>query len=641
MSNRAELDSGISPEQRTPEELFQDVVSAKTKDRVSDIRDGPTIESFLEKVRVMLLGPKVRGADPLEEPQDYVRDDRRVDEPVTELAPGLAPLERIVKLLVKHNGPIVAVVEESHVDSVYRNMIYSWYSRRVTNVPRFTLRISFFRNNLTNSSTIDSDYLRVVSEGGRNPKALEEVFLGATVVYPIEGALLGRTLIAPENIVSEDAHMRLANYQLKIFGTELSVDAFPFRVQDAETISCAETTLLNLMEYYSARYPNYSMVMPSDLTELEAETSSDRTVPAKGINYTRLSQILGKIGFYPRLDSLTTLKRGSLSMPGEDQFRRHLLWYVGSGIPAAVNIVPSRRERDSHSLAVIGFTDTPQPVIDAVKDYFSGESGVATPASCFKDEIDVTLRRMERSSVVLLQKKDPDGNLRSCLLLQEADFPRSLVTIDDCEIPYAICPYENLSPSQSMRCENIAVPLHKGMAIDAQDAYDIFRTVLEDENLGLLAWGGNCIHDDGPIVMRMFLMTAGSYKGFRTNTSPKSLRAFYETQVLPHFVWVAELVFLSEYTQDSKEAVSFAEVVLDATVCRKTSLEDKLLVMRYPGKFAWREPSDPEIPFGIHLVEWTQANGDPSTDDRFRSCPFALNTVTPAINQSCMLKGNC
>ena len=86
---------------------------------------------------------------------------------------------------------------------------------------------------------------------------------------------------------------------------------------------------------------------------------------------------------------------------------------------------------------------------------------------------------------------------------------------------------------------------------------------------------------------------------------------------------------MSDYTPEPSDLRSFAEIVLDATTGRKTSFEEKLLLMRYPGRMAWREPYDSEESFGIHSVTWKPNDSIEEQPSLFRSYPFALRHIEP------------
>lgn len=614
---------------------FRRIINSKVRGRAFLITgDANSLDEFISAIRSYLDGTQVRGetlsltsTGKRALPSDAGRDVPSLNS----IYSGVRRLELIVRRLLLHCSELIAVVESNHIDSVYRNALYHWYSRRMSNTPRFTLRVSFFKRD---GLDIEAAEEVIYSSGDDEAhyRRLKENFRGSVVIYPLGGGLLGRTIISPSDLVDETVHVRLSEFELKVFGRKLTVDAFPFRMQDAEVMSCAEVTLINMLEYFSSRYQEYSMALPNDLIELEEAHSSERAIPARGINYMSFSQLLSHLGFYPRLLSLYSLQRTPIGLPGEIQFRRYLYWYLGSGIPAAVNVAPPSRELKGHSLAVVGFTDSDKEVVETVKGHFLADKDSTQLDKTQDDDVfgqaRGTIARMEQSGR-LLSRICEDGDVSTCRIFQEADFPRRLVTVDEAQIPYQICEYERLSSDDLFSCENMVFPLHRGMALDAQDAYEMFMMIFEDERLGALSWGSPSIGDDEPIIMRMFLVTAGSYRGFRARTTPPPLRYLFETQVLPHFIWVAELVHMSDYTPDPSDLRSFAEIVLDATTGRKTSFEEKLLLMRYPGRMAWREPYDSEESFGIHSVTWKPNDSIEEQPSLFRSYPFALRHIEP------------
>lgn len=614
---------------------FRRIINSKVRGRAFLITgDANSLDEFISAIRSYLDGTQVRGetlsltsTGKRALPSDAGRDVLSLNS----IYSGVRRLELIVRRLLLHCSELIAVVESNHIDSVYRNALYHWYSRRMSNTPRFTLRVSFFKRD---GLDIEAAEEVIYSSGDDEAhyRRLKENFRGSVVIYPLGGGLLGRTIISPSDLVDETVHVRLSEFELKVFGRKFTVDAFPFRMQDAEVMSCAEVTLINMLEYFSSRYQEYSMALPNDLIELEEAHSSERAIPARGINYMSFSQLLSHLGFYPRLLSLYSLQRTPIGLPGEIQFRRYLYWYLGSGIPAAVNVAPPSRELKGHSLAVVGFTDSDKEVVETVKGHFLADKDSTQLDKTQDDDVfgqaRGTIARMEQSGR-LLSRISEDGDVSTCRIFQEADFPRRLVTVDEAQLPYQICEYERLSSDDLFSCENMVFPLHRGMALDAQDAYEMFMMIFEDERLGALSWGSPSIGDDEPIIMRMFLVTAGSYRGFRARTTPPPLRYLFETQVLPHFIWVAELVHMSDYTPDPSDLRSFAEIVLDATTGRKTSFEEKLLLMRYPGRMAWREPYDSEESFGIHSVTWKPNDSIEAQPSLFRSYPFALRHIEP------------
>ena len=86
---------------------------------------------------------------------------------------------------------------------------------------------------------------------------LQKRFIGTVVIRPLREGKVGRSLINPYFVLGEkDTYLRFARYSATIYGMRLYVNAFPFSMQDGETTTCAEITILVLMDYFSRLFHN-------------------------------------------------------------------------------------------------------------------------------------------------------------------------------------------------------------------------------------------------------------------------------------------------------------------------------------------------------------------------------------------------
>lgn len=197
--------------------------------------------------------------------------------------------------------------EENYVDRVYRDSYYFYFSGKHFCYDRFCKRIFLFANTFT------KPLLDMTS------KELENDFAGSIVIRPIQGRAIGRTLLNPKFFTRNvSCYVRVANYNMTAFGKRVSVSAFPYSMQDGETITCAEVTILNLLDYFSRSYPEYHYLLPSDINRIARENGYERSLPSHGLKYEMISKAFCESGFYPRLYS-------SEKMPKE-KFRR-ILYY--------------------------------------------------------------------------------------------------------------------------------------------------------------------------------------------------------------------------------------------------------------------------------------------------------------------------
>lgn len=149
--------------------------------------------------------------------------------------------------------------------------------------------------------------------------------------------------------------MRLSDFCVHIYGRTLKVRAFPYRMQDQETMRCAEVTLMNILEYYSNGYNDYKSALPSEIIEKERECAYERVLPSRGITYTVLTKVLSEFGFSPRLYHISAIDDFEYSsIRRENELRRWLHYYIESGIPVAIGLGSVEGNESGHSMVCIG-----------------------------------------------------------------------------------------------------------------------------------------------------------------------------------------------------------------------------------------------------------------------------------------------
>ena len=453
-----------------------------------------------------------------------------------------------IKLFNTLPRPFTIVNEDRHIDSSYRDTYYMYFSNQHFDVPRYSRRFSFFRGLISYSDFIDSSKFELI----------ENSFIGTCVFNPLGNGLIGRTLINPRYVIENESrpvYIRTSKFTINILGQRLSVEAFPYRMQDQETMSCAEVTLLNILEYYSNSYKDYRIVNPSEIIEHEQMHSHERVLPSKGITYPILTKVMADFGFSPRLYNLFAIKNFNFSrITPKEELKRWLHYYIESGIPVAINLNPIGNYGPGHSVVCIGH----------------GKS---------QDR----LKSKARCNELLLWKNKDDHPI-----INSADFYEDYIIIDDNQFPYQIQDFNNLSLYPDMQVVNLAVPLYKRMFLDAPDAADTIIPILQHKEYGISAWAGNYLKPKEEVIIRIFMASSRSFKNFRVSTM-KGLteRMLYSNMKLPRFVWVCELYRNSDYEKEKPEA--FGEILIDATSASNRGPRS-LLMMHYPNVIAIRTP---------------------------------------------------
>lgn len=484
------------------------------------------------------------------------------DDDSTEVINAIKGLSELKGILRCFPRPFTIVQEFYHIDRSFRDSYYTYFSNQHFSTKRHSIRLSFFTGAIDEQMFYSSD--KDVN------KQLQKGFIGACVLNPLASGVIGRTLINPSYVLTDAdklAFIRVSKYTLHIYGKEFTVDAFPYRMQDGETMRCSEVTLLNTLDYYSNTYNDYKQVVPSEILEIERKHNHERVLPSQGMTYPMLTKALSEFGFSPRLYELSSIYASGTSLiTKEDSLRRILHYYIESGIPVAIGLYPVDNN-DGHSIVCIGH--------GSVKE---------------KCKIDA-----EKKKLISWKCK------YACHpIIDSADLYDDYIVVDDNEPIYHKRLFSELSLYPEMKVKNIAVPLYKRMFLDAADASATIRSILQHKHYGIHMWADGYLKPQESVIMRLFMASSRSLKHFRAKTlSSHYAKKAYALTPMPRFVWVCELYQVEHYD----EFKAFGEIILDATSgSGNENNHTGLIMMRYPKVATIRFPEHDEMVFSNMIV---------------------------------------
>lgn len=422
---------------------------------------------------------------------------------------------------------------------------------------------------------------------------LNDAFIGIIVRRPLPGREIGRTLINPkylfDHIEKNGACSNIwkNNYHVTMYGIPLTVPAFPYTMQDGEVATCAETSIMNLLDYFSARYSDYKMLVPSKISEIVRHYSNTRNLPSPGLTYEMISKVLMETGFSPKIYK---------AKEWNNEFIKILHSYVASGIPVAVGLeggFPGENAR--HSIIIIG---TPRKMIYSSKDE--------------------RIKDFDRSSVLLM----PDAKSDKCYsMIQKTSIHNQYVVMDDRKSPYSVSTihdninsvyitYNDSDPScqseERWEVSIFSVPLGREMMMDADTAILYFESLMKRPKYSYITHihscqlknptdrrillAGDYNAGEKPLMARIFLCSSRRLKEQRIQNY-KSMGNYdvmldFQEVHLPHFVWVCELYSYESYT--NKDPYSIGEIILDATTGAAHDDDSAIVWIQYPGMTAYR-----------------------------------------------------
>jgi hypothetical protein len=252
--------------------------------------------------------------------------------------------------IIQHTNQLIdncyLLAETNYIDKVYRDSYYSYYSTKLTRYKKNCVRVSFFNGEIKQEDFRNEDSIN----------ELQNKYLGFIILRPTEPFIIGRSIISPKALKVNHFLSITAKFQTSANSIKFEIEGFPHSSQDTETISCAETTIWSVMEYFSARYPEYKPVLPSQIIKTLNQVSSERQIPSRGLNIQQISFALREFGFGTRIYS-----RGEYN----NDFEKLLSSYIESGIPLIIAIENRHCGGNiGHALLCIGHEKVNETQID-------------------------------------------------------------------------------------------------------------------------------------------------------------------------------------------------------------------------------------------------------------------------------------
>jgi len=393
--------------------------------------------------------------------------------------------KRLTDLLKNLRDNIQFVLESPYVDRHYRDTYYSFHASKFKKTGRNCIRIHIFEEKIIGSNLYDKEI------------NLDEKYWGFFIIRPLPLYILGRSLISPKALKSNNFVCCLMKTRVSLLGNEFTAHGFPHIAQDTETHTCAESALWNYVEYFGQKYHRYKPLLPSQIVTTLLD-SEHRILPSKGLTEKELAKCLNVNGFQCLIYSIFNYSE-------DNTFFQLLRIYVESGIPLLLKLA---NKENAHAVLAIGH-ETDNSLYDT-KKYFSSESTTWVDAS-------------------LIDKK--------------------FVFIDDNLPPYKIAdlykPADHYSDPKmkdlEIRAFIVSLPVH--MFLVAEKAYALTQEILSDPKVGLQTFGGKWIS-------RLLLTGNHSFKKFiyeHDDNMPKIIREGLLLLALPRFIWICELYKEQEF----------------------------------------------------------------------------------------------
>ena len=349
-----------------------------------------------------------------------------------------------------------------------------------------------------------------------------------SIIRPTFPQLFGRTTLSPRAFKWHDFIICLATTPCSINGLKFDIAAFPHASQDNEHLTCAETSIWSIMEYFGHKYVDYVPVLPSDIITALSSPAFERVVPSRGLSVSQISFALKQFGFGPRIYSREAFQ------DRERDFRRILSWYVESGIPV---IVALKDNATGHAVLFVGHEN----ITDGLRT-----GAIYSSANVGSGAVDT------------------------------GDFDKRYIVVDDNYPPYQVCTFDGPtdyysdSAFKDLRISAFVVPLYPRIYLEPIEAYSLAMDVFKN----LMAVP--C--DAGQVVTRFFLTSSRSYKNWVVCSTAlqKELKKVVLATSMPKFIWIMEISDKELFV----DCMAAGMIIIDAT---GDASRNSLLFFAYAG----------------------------------------------------------
>lgn len=422
--------------------------------------------------------------------------------------------------LCEMRNDLHVIIEGVYVDSVYRDSYYDYYSTKHSTYNRFCLRMSFFDIGFKK----DIDF--------SDESNIKDNYLGFLVIRPLIKCI-GRNVISPlaKAALKNDIRICKVSVDASCLGVKLKAEGFPHASQDNETMTCAQTTIWSLLEYYGNKYTYYHPTLPTEIESILEPFSYERQLPSKGLTYNQISVALRNLGFGPKI-----YQTGKTTQEIR-RFHQLMACYIESGVPLAVALT---NDKLGHAVVCLGTEKIDKhevikhPVTIGSKTVYSWNDTLANANFVFNDD--------------------------NMPCYQMATLANPAVNY----INLGLAKWQNVKVSQFI------APLYHKVYLEADTAI-----ALSEQIISSVIPGGN------GLVMRTLLTSSRTFREHITKmtTLGNNHRLALLGIPMPKFVWVTELSTPDEFYNNQVSTL----LLLDATGSKMANLSRNIILLLSEG----------------------------------------------------------
>ena len=233
-------------------------------------------------------------------------------------------------------GCKTVIIEQHYIDRVFMHDNAVFYVRNLRSYPNFTSRLHFFADEFDENGWRDR-ISRAANGGHAEVQAgMQEKYLGFSVVRPLPGAPVGRTVLpayvtrASEKTTSNFSPAR--RHLAHLAGFALVTEGVPFQQQDHAVSACATAALWSALDSV-ASIEELPVSSPANIAEAATRypLQEGRAFPTEGLTVKQICEASRSAGFSPIVISGSEPKDDLTQIYG----------YLTSGFAPVLSLVPA------------------------------------------------------------------------------------------------------------------------------------------------------------------------------------------------------------------------------------------------------------------------------------------------------------
>lgn len=422
--------------------------------------------------------------------------------------------EILTSLFMKINYPIVILNEDNYMDENYSDLYANYYVHSYRNNSKFSRRILIFKGNQFsinqwfNSSDVE----------------IRDCLLAEIIIPNSSKRNIGIAFIRPELGLAGIHHAKIITGCNSVFilGRYIKINAFPYRQLDGGLLSCAEVSLLNILDYYHLNY-GYRKVLPSDILKIKDELSRFGASNEHGMRNIDIRNVFQRENLQTTMYMKSELRKEYSCITPEMLLKRKIYSYIDSGFPCILLVSNSNDYQEiGHSIDGIGIVHA-----EAI-DY---------------DMVEVqSIKGVKENRYNIVNAADIDSDL--------------IVMDDRCFLD--IISISSEKKKQKYELQGCIIPTPERVMLKADDAFNIAQrllSLLSDDEFEKYINGKT-------LILRTCLARSEDFIYQRINSACTiEEKQIYAQTDVPQYVWICEFS-----TQDNwKRKQVDCEIIIDAT----------------------------------------------------------------------------